>query len=56
MKEFKIFIDEVDKEMLEEKETEEIDLEEIKGPEEDDFDWVWLWKCFIWIAQKMKVV
>ena len=44
MKEFKIFIDEVDKEMIEEKETEEVEKLEseptIPDPEPDDFDWI----------------
>jgi len=40
MKEFKIFIDEVDKDLLEEAETEEIDFQQTEEPEEDDFDWI----------------
>ena len=38
MKEFKIFIDEVDKDMLSDEETEEIDRK--KDEEDDDFDWI----------------
>ena len=40
MDEFKIFIDEVDKELLEDKDTEEIDINDMDDNTEDDFDWI----------------
>tara|TARA_Y100000592_G_C5297310_1_gene233764 strand:- start:59 stop:499 length:441 start_codon:yes stop_codon:yes gene_type:complete len=40
LKEFKVFIDEVDKEILEDKDTEELDKSQPEENTEDDFDWV----------------
>ena len=38
--EFKIFIDEVDKESLEDKDTEEIEINSADDNTEEDFDWI----------------
>jgi hypothetical protein len=40
MREFKIFIDEVDKDLLEEMETEEVDTPPVDDDPDEDFDWI----------------